>query len=280
MRIVQISDTHISHLGGVTSENFERIAEFVNTALRPDLVVNSGDVSILSPDVTEDRETAAKLHQAFDAPVRVLPGNHDLGEVGEHAWMGIRVTSERIANFVSTFGSDRFLEFVGDDWAIIGLNSEVLGSGLPEEADQWTWLESVASQVEGRNLVFFLHKPFWSPAPEFTEHALAIEPSDRDRILGLFAKSTVKAVGSGHLHNYRRKVEEDILTVWGPSSAFIVHSLPATWGGLAQIGVVEYVIEGDTIESYFRAIPTVTEEEPFEMPAFKETMALIEAAAV
>ena len=43
--------------------------------------------------------------------------------------------------------------------------------------------------------------------------------------------------------------------------------------GLNQIGVVEYRIEGDEVEAYFRSIPTVVEDEPFNMPAFMATMA-------
>jgi hypothetical protein len=50
--------------------------------------------------------------------------------------------------------------------------------------------------------------------------------------------------------------------------------------GLNQLGVVEYRIEGDEIEAYFRSIPTLAEEEPFAAPAFTQTMAEIEAAAL
>jgi hypothetical protein len=49
--------------------------------------------------------------------------------------------------------------------------------------------------------------------------------------------------------------------------------------GLNQLGVVEYRIDGDEVEVYFRSIPTLLEEEPWEMAEFTETMAAIEAAA-
>ena len=41
MRIVQISDTHLTNFGGTTNENFGRIVGYVNDVLRPDLIVNS-----------------------------------------------------------------------------------------------------------------------------------------------------------------------------------------------------------------------------------------------
>jgi 3',5'-cyclic AMP phosphodiesterase CpdA len=277
MHIVQISDTHISHFGGVTSENFDLLVDFVNNELRPDLVVNSGDVSILTPDIADDRELAHKMHQNFTAPVHVLPGNHDLGEAGEHAWMGITVTSERLAAFRGTFGTDRFVDTTEEGWAIIGMNSEILSSGLPEEDEQWGWLESTAAQVEGRKILLFLHKPLWSPMPGFTEHALAVTDSDRERLLSIFSASQLRAVGSGHLHRYASSFEGEVLTVWAPSTAFVVQS--AAWKfGLNQIGVVEYHLSGDEIAAYFRSVPTVREEEPFTMPAFVETLALIEQA--
>jgi 3',5'-cyclic AMP phosphodiesterase CpdA len=283
MRIVQISDTHISHLGGVTSSNFSHLVDFVNDELRPDLIVNSGDVSILTPDSPDDRETARSLHARFAAPVRVLPGNHDVGEAGDHPWMELSVTSDRVAGFRRTFGADHFLELgsaanEAENWAVIGINSEILSSGLPEEADQWAWLTSVAEEIRDRWVLLFLHKPLWSPLDEYTEHALAITEGDRDRILATLAGARLRAIGSGHLHTYRSAVEGDILTVWAPSSAFVVRSAEHQFGGLNQLGVVEYRIEGDAIEAYFRSIPTLHEDEPYGMSEFTTTMATIEAA--
>jgi len=136
MRIVQISDTHINHRGGVTNKNFETLSAFVNDVLRPDAVVNAGDVCVLSPDSAEDRETARKLHERFTAPLRVVPGNHDVGEPGAAPWAGISVTSERVAGFRGAFGADHWIE-LHDEWALIGIDSEIMTSGLPEEAEQW-----------------------------------------------------------------------------------------------------------------------------------------------
>jgi 3',5'-cyclic AMP phosphodiesterase CpdA len=278
MRIVQISDTHLSHLGGVMNDNFSLLVDFVNEVLKPDLVVNSGDVIILSPDRVEDSECAREAHQRFDAPVRILPGNHDVGMPGDQAWMGISTTSNRVSNFLKTFGTDRFLELPDSSWAVVGMNSEILSSGLPEEADQWDWLEQVADQVRGRNVVVFLHRPLWSPVPAFTEHELAVTDSDRDRLLQCFSGARLRVIGSGHLHRYLQSNEGEILTVSAPSSAFVVRD-GAMQFGLNQLGLVEYRIEGDEIEVYFRSIPALVEQEPFAMPAFMETMAAIEAEA-
>ena len=35
MRIVQVSDTHLSHRGGITNRNYERLITFINEDLQP-----------------------------------------------------------------------------------------------------------------------------------------------------------------------------------------------------------------------------------------------------
>jgi 3',5'-cyclic AMP phosphodiesterase CpdA len=276
VRIVQLSDTHLSHLGGVPNDNFSQLVDFVNNVLRPDLVVNSGDIVLLSPDSAEDREYARLEHERFSAPVRVVPGNHDVGMPGAHPWMGISTTSARVSNFRSSFGRDRFVELADEHWAIVGMNSEILSSGLAEEADQWVWLAHVAGQVGDRSVMLFLHRPLWSPVDGPREHELALTDRDRERLLQCFS-GKLRVVGSGHLHRYLQSREGDVLRVSAPSTAFIVRSGPLGFG-LNQLGVVEYRLDGAEVEAYFRAAPTLVEEEPFTMPAFVATMASIEAS--
>ena len=142
MRIVQISDTHLSQHGGVTTVNLQLIAAWVNDALRPDLIVNTGDIVAASPDQPLDRGWARAVHAAFDAPVVYLPGNHDVGEPGVDAapWKDLRITSERVASHCAVFGPSHFA--VGDgEWLVAGINSELLGSGLDEEHAQWQWTD-------------------------------------------------------------------------------------------------------------------------------------------
>ena len=223
MRIVQLSDTHISHLGGTPSENFSLLAGYLNTEIRPDLVINTGDVVILNPDSDKDREAAWRLHREIEAPLLVIPGNHDVGECADEPWMGIEVTSNRVAGFTRTWGPDRFFlpgsAATGSaDWAFIGINSERMSSGLPEEDEQWEWLTGVAEQVRGKSVMLFLHKPLWFPGG--SRSGITIAAADRQRLLSLFAGARLRAVANGHLHRYRRAFEGSILTVWAPSLTF------------------------------------------------------------
>ena len=99
MKIVQISDTHLTARGGRTQQNLDRIIDYVNNTARPDLIVHSGDIVIIHPDDADDRTHAHTLMQKFTAPVLVVPGNHDIGEPGAAPWKGIGVTDDRIAAF-------------------------------------------------------------------------------------------------------------------------------------------------------------------------------------
>src|SRR5947207_15047285 len=78
-RIAQISDTHLSAEKPFFVGNFERIGEALR-AFRPDMVLNSGDISLSGESKESDLSAARALHESIGLPVRFLPGNHDLGD--------------------------------------------------------------------------------------------------------------------------------------------------------------------------------------------------------
>jgi 3',5'-cyclic AMP phosphodiesterase CpdA len=221
MRIIQFSDTHISHRGGLGHDNAERLAGYLNEVARPDLVINSGDVVIIDPDDEADRAAALRLHQRIEAPLRVIPGNHDVGEGADDPWRGIKVSSERVRAFRQAWGSDRFVVHGeagcdADGWAFVGINSELCGSGLPEEDEQWAWLEDMAASLAGRPVMLFLHKPLLIDA------------------------------GSGPT------------AVWAPSLSFAPPAEPELKFAPGTSGVVEYTIHGQQLEARFLAVPGIT----------------------
>jgi 3',5'-cyclic AMP phosphodiesterase CpdA len=282
LRIVQLSDTHISHLGGISVKNFWLLIDYINDELHPDLVINTGDVVILNPDSVEDREAAWRLHQRVDAPLRVLPGNHDVGDTGENPWMGLSVTSDRIAGFREAWGADRFVELGlaaddASDWAFVGINSQAMSSGLPEEAEHWEWLENVATSVQGKSVMLFLHKPLWFPAG--AEPGITIAECDRERIISTFAGTRLRIVSNGHVHRYRQGFEGDLLSVWAPSLTFASPPDPKFGLEASQSGVVEYRIEGDTLTAQYRSVPALRgAEDILGMPEFATTLAQLEAS--
>jgi len=276
MRIVQFSDTHISHLGGLGHGNAERLVDYLNQVAQPDLVVHTGDVVILDPDSAPDRDAAMRIHERIDAPLRVLPGNHDVGECAAEPWQGIGVSSRRVQAFRSTWGSDRFV-LHGDaaldaaGWAFAGINSELCGSGLPEESEQWAWLEDVAAGAARRQVMLFLHKPLVIDDGERQNVTLPAAP--RDRILATFRGASLRVVANGHVHRYRCTADRAVMTVWAPSLSFSPAAEPDLKFGPGAAGIVEYSIRGHPVDARFVQVPGISGTGDFlALPEARQSM--------
>ncbi len=275
MRIAQLSDTHLSHRGGATNDNAAKLVELINS-LEPSFVVHSGDVSILDPDNADDRAAAKQLLDGIQAPHRVLPGNHDVGEPGPHPWAGLATTSERVSAFTAVFGEDHWLEVVGD-WAFLGLNSEVIGKGLPEEEAQWAWLETVPALIGDRPVIGFSHKPLQAPF-EMGDQQLAFFPADRERLLATLAGVNLTAWGSGHLHYYglaqqERAAGEKLVAVSAPATGFVNEQSVFAMPGLVQQGVVVYELGDDgSLRVAFRSRNDLVEQDAEQIPSFIAAM--------
>src|SRR6202000_3311506 len=141
-RLTQITDTHLSRGFPKLTDNFHHVSAHID-AIRPDLVINTGDVSWDGPTSRTDMEFAKELHAALPVDCRYLPGNHDIGD-NPTAVGGTPPTpasEEFRAAFVSVFSEDRW-QFEAAGWRFIGLNSLIMNTGIPSEAEQEDWLRS------------------------------------------------------------------------------------------------------------------------------------------
>lgn len=76
MRIIQISDTHISREHPSRTADLERCIEAINALdQQPDLVVHTGDVA--HDGLPEEYELARQVLARLSVPYLVLPGNRD-----------------------------------------------------------------------------------------------------------------------------------------------------------------------------------------------------------
>ncbi len=259
-RVVQISDTHLSRWDGLLRSNFLAIARFVNDVLRPDLVIHAGDSVLSNPDADQDFLAAKELLSLIEAPMLLIPGNHDVGEPYERTWW--TTTSERLARYRHYFGEVPWLTWVGGV-ALVGLNSQVFGTNLPEEDEQWQWLAGIAPTIRNRPLLLFLHKSFWTRYRGSDGREGAVSARDRERILALLSGARLVGVSSGDVHRFRKLWHGECFELWGPSTAFLVHKeetkkLPA---GLEQLGVVLFEFTGDEVKSTFQTTPDLDEVE-------------------
>ena len=82
--LAQVSDSHLGARTTLFRTNFDRVAHALE-AVRPDLVVASGDVSLDGADHEADLALAAAYFARLPAPVHAIPGNHDVGDHPDRA---------------------------------------------------------------------------------------------------------------------------------------------------------------------------------------------------
>lgn len=220
-RVVQFSDTHISHRDGVPPSLMSLLDRLDDDP--PDLLVVTGDIVREDPDDTEDREYAHAVLTGAPCPVLAIPGNHDVGFYGEDA-----ERPRRVAAFAERWGSDRFAVDVAG-WRLVGANAYLLGDG---EHDRW--LHDVVA--EGLPTTVFIHQP-----------QTGGEPNDgwqtpgwaRDAFDAAIAGGDVRLIVSGHRH---RSIHRDG-TVWAPSTTIVGETHPD--GTDPALGAVDYVFHRD-----------------------------------
>jgi 3',5'-cyclic AMP phosphodiesterase CpdA len=241
--LVQLSDTHLSASRPFFQFNYEMVVEAV-TAIAPDHVVITGDLGLNGPEDIADVAFAAGQFNRLGAPWSAVPGNHDVGLVPFEGGLHQPVTEDRHAAYLGAMGSDRFVHDIGD-WRLIGINSQLLGSGLPAEAEQLDWLSAALSET-ARPIALFLHYPLFldDPADQTSSHAVVL-PEARAALMALLdATPTLRLVASGHLHEVRRVERNGVVHQWGPATSFI--TTDGNHGGLATTGFLVHRFDGET----------------------------------
>jgi 3',5'-cyclic AMP phosphodiesterase CpdA len=251
MRLVQISDTHLSPGKAHFADNWPPLAKWI-AAQRPDLVIHTGDVTVDGAGVEEDLAYAAERIRGLGVRWLAVPGNHDVGDA-RHASQP--VNDERLMTWRRHFGPDRWVEDVDDGapgWRLVGLDAMLIDSGAPEEGEQAQWLDRVMNEAGGRRIAWFLHRPLFLDSPEESDTGYwSIKPQPRARLMALVRRHHVGFVASGHLHKARDFAHEGTRYVWSPASSFLVDaSIQPAMPGEKRLGAVLYDLHpaGLTIE--------------------------------
>ena len=253
-RLTQISDTHLSRAARFASltDNFHRVSEHID-ATRPDLVINSGDVSWDGPTSRDDFTYAKDLHAALPVNCRYLPGNHDVGDNPT----AVGVAPSHPANekdrdaFIAIFAEDRW-QFEAAGWRFIGLNSLIMNTGIPSEAEQMDWFAGELSSANGKPIALFLHKPLFLQTPEDLEEASTairyVPQPVRAQLVKMLGAHDVRLVASGHVHQRRDFTYGHTRHVWAPSAGFIIPNRMQEVIGTKEVGLVEYRFQPDSFE--------------------------------
>eukprot|EP01037_Dinobryon_pediforme_P015251 gene15251-15398_t len=248
IRIVQVSDCHLSRSHGYFYANWPVFMDEMR-ADPPALIVNSGDLSFNGPDAEDDLAFARIQHDLLPVPWRAIAGNHDTGEAPSASRLNQPINAERLARWQRHIGPSWWLQDIGA-WRLIGLETALLGSALPEEAAQATFFTEALASREGRPVLVFVHIPPFAGDPEdaaFTTASMPLEP--RRRFLETCVASGVKMIACGHVHTYRRQRYRGIPIICAPGTAFVSvpRKRPRGWV-MPRAGYLEWTLSGRRIQ--------------------------------
>jgi 3',5'-cyclic AMP phosphodiesterase CpdA len=252
MRIIQISDTHLSRGKPHFADNWPPLAAWI-AGERPDLVIHTGDVTVDGAEVEDDLRHAAELMRRLGIRFRAIPGNHDVGDAGHPRQP---VNDDRLARWRFHFGADRWIEDV-EGYRLIGLDALLLGSGHPEEQVQAAWLEAAMAGATDRRIAWFLHRPlFLVSLDEGDTGYWSVKPRPRARLIELMRKYRVALVASGHLHKAHRLTFRGTSYVWAPASSFLVGpEIQPEMPGEKRLGAVLYELDGAALGAEIIDVP-------------------------
>jgi 3',5'-cyclic AMP phosphodiesterase CpdA len=222
VRVVQISDTHLSAEQGVPDQ-LQKLLDWI-VADPPDLLVHTGDIVWEDPDLASDRAFARGVLSGLPCDVVFIPGNHDVG------FFETARFPDRLAAFGDTWGGDRFVRDVDTGWRLVGVDVYAVGEPASDH-----WLMSALDTA--RPVALFVHQPIDGEP----EDGWQLPDPVRDRLRRAVARRGVRVIASGHRHCAvaRRPPgsDTDCTHVWAPSTTL---TGSPHHGGNPAPGAVEY----------------------------------------
>ena len=265
MRVLHLSDLHITPTKAENLANCERALPGIEAA-RPDLAIVTGDL------VDHGNRSRTKFPDEFPGALAFLenlpcawlavPGNHDVGDFLGVGKRKRQVRAKRVKRFKRAFGSDRFVRDI-EGWRLIGLNSMIVGSGLPAEQDQWAWLESSLGEWQGPTAMW-MHSPMFLRTPDEADDETTsywCPPAEtRRRLWELCKRHGVKLVATGHLHAGRDEVVDEVRVLWSEAlSGLRVKSaaFPPTASHRNELRLLNF--QGESVKIERVVVPLKTE---------------------
>lgn len=257
--VLQISDTHLSQRIPRFNANWAAAARVI-AGQATELIVHTGDAALDGPDHVADLDfAAAALRSGIGAEgprLRCVPGNHDVGDrpvIAPHQ----PTTDARIAAHAAALGPCSWVDDA-PGWRLIGINTQVLGTGTAAEATQAAMLAEAALTLGDRMLALFMHKPpFLDHAGEGEAGYWTVPPEERGALAPLLDNPRLRLVASGHLHVHRLIRRGAVMHAWSPATSFMVGPalMPDTHGGERRLGMLRHRFRPDGVETELVAMP-------------------------
>lgn len=243
IRLVQVSDTHLSATHAYFGMNWDAFRAAM-AAAPPDLLVHGGDLSFNGPAAEGDLAHGAAALAALGLPWRAIPGNHDIGEAPAFSRLDQPVNAPRMAAWRRHVGPQWWRHDVGG-WRLVGLDTAVMGSDLPEEAEQRDFLAEALATRGACPVMVFMHMPPFDKDPDDPAPTTSVIPhAAREPFLDACVDGGVRIIACGHLHTYRRLHHRGMEIVWAPATAMVdVQRGLSRWQAFPRPGYVEWWLE-------------------------------------
>lgn len=245
--MILVSDTHLSPAAPEAQANWEAVLSYVARSA-PDLVIHFGDLSL---DGAHDPGHLAHGRQQLDrlpVPWHAVPGNHD---IGDNPWPGAppgsTVDNGRRQQWLELVGPDQW-SLRTDGWTLLGINAQLLGTGLEAEIRQWSWLEETLSQRrDDQRIALITHKPVTAADAEIAAapaYRFWPEPAWR-RLRGMLAGWPAVLVASGHVHQFRMLRLDEADHLWVPTTWAVLPDRAQPVLGSKRCGIVSLTFASD-----------------------------------
>ena len=224
MRVLLVTDSHLAPGSEAANRNWDAVRAFAERS-QAALTIHLGDITRDGWSEPSEHEFAAAASEDWPTPIRFLPGNHDVGDnpPGPDTPCKQPLSSELLARHRALFGDDYWVLDAGseEDWRLIGINAQLLGSDTPHEDEQWAWLEAAIAEAAGRPVALFSHKPLYQDDPESEPpHIRYVPTAPRRRLRELLSKADCRLFASGHTHQALDRMLDGTRHIWLPSTAY------------------------------------------------------------
>lgn len=195
---VQITDMQMGMISKnentLEEERLYRQAVSEINALKPKFVIITGDF-VNSRTDTSQINAYKKITSLINKgiPVYYIPGNHDVGQ---------KLSKETLDFYFKHYQTDKFA-FVHKGLKFIGINSNLINSGIEQEAIQFDWLKKQLSnqQNPSKRTIVFSHHPFFINDINENNNYSNIHMPKRLEYMQMFKENGVSMVFAGHYHN-------------------------------------------------------------------------------
>ncbi len=221
--LAHLSDLHLSQQQASRTRVLAPVAEAIRQS-NVDGIAVTGDLTDDGWDSDLELDYGAGWLTNLGPAVKlVVPGNHDVGNfIGSDRGS---VRPERALAWARLQLRDK-LNLPG--WRILGLNSMILGTQWPSEAEQRDRVQRELNEArEAHDFVaIMLHSPLFVVAPDEpddprAEYWIGPKPARAAlwSVIEPFIGNTVKLIGSGHVHQSRLTDINGVRIAWAPPAS-------------------------------------------------------------